>query len=378
MTDDAGGGTEHGFAPREIAAGEVAGNQRGGLRYGVGAARSLGADGTGDDGVDWGARAFVEGATFGGVGHVGEGLGADVADEAGEAVAAFPVGGAGEPREVFAAERGRPADGGVAEVVGVDDLLAVGAAGGDAVDDLAVVVVAGEEGLGGLFFRSGAGLFRDAEEGDGLRDDGGGIEIDEEGNELAIHEGVGVREERVELGGEAGTGGGIRFTHPGEGELPGAEERELEGGRLLREVEPGEGIDQAGLKIFLSDAGECDEGFDGGLGISFGEGALGPVFRELVFEGDAGGSAHKAVSVREVRPEGRDGFGAGACGVKDFEGAAEFGLGSGRGGLGGSGVFGAGVGDAVEGGLSAATADGKIHGAVVRVDDQIGEREGFS
>ena len=118
VTDDASGGAEHGFALREIAAGEVTGNQRGGLRYGVGSARSLGADGTGDDGVDWGPRVFVEGATFGGVGHVGEGLGADVADEAGEAVAAFPMRRFCEPTKVRFSQIWVPALLGIPQCVG--------------------------------------------------------------------------------------------------------------------------------------------------------------------------------------------------------------------------------------------------------------------
>lgn len=86
-----------------------------------------------------------------------------------------------------------------------------------------------------------------------------------------------------------------------------------------------------------------------------------------------------AVGVIERGPGfGEDGLGIGGAGVELLQLAAEPGVCiHGLGGDGGGGVL-AGVGDAIDGGLGAAAADGEIHGAVLRMDDDVGEGQGLA
>ena len=156
------------------------GEERGGFGDGVGAARALGAGGAGDEGVDGNLGNVVEGLALRGIGDFGERFGADVFQETGEAGAALPVAGAGEPGEEFALQRRRPADGGVAQGVGVGDLLAIGAGVGRILHRAAVAVVAGKEGATGGFLGRGAGALGDGKKRDHFSDDRGRVEIDEE------------------------------------------------------------------------------------------------------------------------------------------------------------------------------------------------------
>ena len=86
---------------------------------------------------------------------------------------------------------------------------------------------------------------------------------------------------------------------------------------MLGEVEPQERINKLGLAGFFADAGESDEGLDGGLGILLGERAGGPMVGGLTLDGGAGGEAHVAVGRSEVGPSDRDGRRAGAFVIGD-------------------------------------------------------------
>ena len=57
-----------------------------------------------------------------------------------------------------------------------------------------------------------------------------------------------------------------------------------------------------------ADAGEGDEGLNGGDGLFFAEGFFLPKFDGKFFNGDAGGVAHMAVAVAEVAPSHFEGF----------------------------------------------------------------------
>jgi len=231
--------------------------------------------------------------------------------------------------------------------------------------------------VAGDFFGSGAGGLGDLKERHGLGDDGGGIEEDEEREKLAVHERIGVREEQVEFGDDACAGRGVGLAHAGEGELPSAKEREAQRGRLFGEIEAQQRVDDLGLEVFLTHAGERDERLDGGLGLVLRERARSS-WRELALDGGAGGEADEAIGAGEVRPSDGDGLGARAFGVKRVESLAEFGFRRRRERADRSRALGAGVGDAIERGLRAAAADGEIHGAVTGVDDHIGERKRFA
>jgi hypothetical protein len=136
-----------------------------------------------------------------------------------------------------------------------------------------------------------------------------------------------VREERVELCDDARAGGGVGLAHAGEGELPSAEQREAQRGGLFGKIKAEQRVDDLGLEVLLTHAGERDERLNRGLGSGFFEGALGPVGGELALDGGAGGEADEAVGTGKVRPGDGDGLGAGAFGVERLESLADLGLG---------------------------------------------------
>ena len=125
-----------------------------------------------------------------------------------------------------------------------------------------------------------------------------------------------------------------------------------------------------------ADAGEAEQGFHPGGRILFGECAVGPLRARDVFDGGARGPADEAVGMAQVRP------GDGEClwigfTMQGFQSMTEITRRTG-GRLCGDegGGLRAGVGDAIEAGLHAATADREIHRAVAGVDDGIRERQG--
>ena len=359
-------GGEHGFSLFEVPLLEPGFCQRDNFVGGVVFAGAFrGDDRGGGDGRDGGGERFERGA-LGLVGNaVGEGEVADGVEKLAEAVAAIPRCGGREPAEIRLAELGSPAGAGLAKCVGIGDRLAVRTAALHAGDGFGIPVVAGEHRIGG---DGDVGIPYGGEQRDEFSDDGGRVHGNQQRGELAVHEGVGVREQRIEARGDFLTDLRRGLAHAGENELPGADVREMEVFRELRKIEPAEGGDDFRLERLVSDAGEGDERLDGRLRIGLGEGIFLPLCDRLPLDGSAGGEAQEAVLAGQVRP--RLGERLRTIG---FQQVPEFRLGGGWCGLSRSGGLAAGVGDPIERSLAAAATGGEIHGAVLFGDDDVGE-----
>ncbi len=299
VAGEAHGGAEHGLAMFEVAAFEAAFGQGDGFIEGPSA---TGATGGGESGKGFGfvgGGELVHGGAFGFWCEVGEGFGADVFDEAFEAVATFPGAGAGEPGEESVAEIRGPASGGAAQGEHSGNLGAVGAGGGGGLGGAGVAFVALEHGGGGdvLPVVLGGGHL-----GEGLGRSGGGVEEDEEIEQFAVDGGVARGVERVEFFGDSHADFGVGFAEAGEDEgeraqgsegllagkgvafesAHGFEHFDLQfgvlGGDGLGGVDGGTGggfafDDQLGA---MGSAGEGDQGFHQGLRSGLGESAGSP------------------------------------------------------------------------------------------------------
>ena len=135
------------------------------------------------------------------------------------------------------------------------------------------------------------------------------------------------------------------------------------------------GGDDGGEVILIAATGEGHGGVECEVDVGVGLHAGAPLIHGLVFDGDTGGVADPAIGVTHEGPS----FGEGGGGRRDvaegFEFPAQFLFGrrvepSGR-----CGGLGALVGDPIEGRLATAAADGHIHVAVLRADDDIGHGE---
>ena len=211
-----------------------------------------------------------------------------------------------------------------------------------------------------------------------LRDDLRRIEEDEELAQFAVGKIVLLRVERVEFRGELCARVGIRLAHAREAEFIGTEQRELLEVIEFCVIDLPERFEHTRLECLVADASEGDQRLDCGLRIFFLERALGPRCGGLALDRDTRGPAHKTVLVPEIRPCFRDGFGAGAFEMQRFQTASQLRLLRRRQRGHARGRLPSGVGHAVERRLPAAAADEKIHRAIRRVDEEVGERQRFS
>ncbi len=186
-------------------------------------------------------------------------------------------------------------------------LVAQGEGVGDAADGRVVVehgldpaAVAGIPGdeLGPVGDLGGTGVF---DQGQGLLDDGGGLEGDEQVHQLDVGVGGFGGEKRVELGDDFLAGFAVRFAEADEIELPGAEPAEelaFVERRGIHLKEGGGEFRAVGLRVAA--AGEGDGSGDAGLGRGGGEDLVGPGGDGLRLDRDAGGVAEEAVGAGEV------------------------------------------------------------------------------
>ena len=331
-----------------------------------------------------------------------EGVFADVFDEAFEAVAALPGAGTGEPTEEGLAVLGGPSGGGISQGEHVVDLLGIRAATSGGAGGVGVAVVAAQHGIGGDFLEV---ILGGGHEGEGLAHDLLAVDGDEDLAELAVDLGVVGGEERIERGGDLFADVGIRFAEAGQDELQGTQGGEFVAWRRLDGTEgekdavlqfdvlrldgrdglTGGGFGLGGgFSAFVggcgsADAGEGNEGLNGGDGLFFAEGFFLPKFDRELLNGDAGGVAHMAVAVAEIAPSHFEGFvGLDLPRVIALKRGTHLELLIQRQRFDGSGGFLAHVGDAIDAGLRFAAADGKVHRAVLRMDDEIGERQRFA
>ena len=126
------------------------------------------------------------------------------------------------------------------------------------------------------------------------------------------------------------------------------------------------------LGVLSAATSERQQRGEGGFGVLLIHGAALPKGDVLAFDRDARGIADEAIGAVQVRPGDVNGSGV-FLSVKSFELMTQrTGLGSGLLGLGiwilgfgfGCGRFAADIGDAIEAGLRAAAAGGKIHRAI--------------
>ena len=138
------------------------------------------------------------------------------------------------------------------------------------------------------------------------------------------------------------------------------------------------GLSGAGalVRALGTDAGDCEEGFEGTGRIGFFQRTILPLRERLMLEHGAGGPADITVGAVQVRPSEGDGLGV-LDAVEGFELLAEFGfVGRAREHIDPRGAFLADITHAVEAGLHLAAADGEIHRAIFRVDEGVGDGQG--
>ena len=295
----------------------------------------------------------------------------DELDELAEARAAAVAGGLDEPVELGFAQGGRPA--GLEHAHAAHDLE-----------------------LG--FLAAGIG-----DEGHGLGGEGGGLEVTQGLGQQPVQLELGGGVGGVVLGDDRGDAGGVGIAVAVQDDLGQAHVQEFLLLGELREVVGAERGEQAvaergfrggrrggrrrdaGARVRLGGAlgmvralggltRQREERFQAGGGVLLGEGAFGPAGVRLVLEHDARGEAQPAVRRRKVRPGGIRGGGV-LLAMEFLEGLAGDDLGGRRRCLvlDGVGRFLAGVGHAVEAGLDLAAADGEVHRAVLRVDQEVGD-----
>ena len=147
MAGQAHHAAEHGLTIGEVALLKTVGRECENLIDGPGFAGSLGGDEVGDVATFDFAGELVHFSALAFGNEIGEGFGADVLDEAFEAVATLPGAGAGEPGKERLPEFGRPAFRGVSERKHEGDLLAIGTAGGGGLSGAGVSLVTGKHGI---------------------------------------------------------------------------------------------------------------------------------------------------------------------------------------------------------------------------------------
>ena len=217
-----------------------------------------------------------------------------------------------------------------------------------------------------------------AEKGDGLGPHVGGTEVNQHVDELTI-EGIGLGRVKGADGCDDLFGGGlIRLAHADE-----TEGKDAQGFKLLGFAHVGRGvlaesIKEGGLVTGITLPCQGEQSGEGGLEVAFLEGPRGPVADRLVLEGNPRSVAEEAVLVPEAAPDLVDGTGDGFAMVLlqltafHAEGAIDF-LILKAAFLGGF----SGVGHPVEGGLSSAAADCKVHVAIL-ADHSVGHVQWYA
>ena len=141
------------------------------------------------------------------------------------------------------------------------------------VDGAGIAGISGEDSLEGVI---DVIVFRGGHELEGLADDGGIAEVNQQFGEIAIGSVITAGIKGFEAGDEFCFNCVGRFAHAGSGEGVGAEpSEELVAGKRLR-IEFAEGSEDLLLVGFVPDSCEGDLGFDGGPGTGFGEGFVRP------------------------------------------------------------------------------------------------------
>ena len=360
----------HGLAVLEATTLDASRSQRQRLLHGVGLARAL-RRGIGRIATGGPARGdLLIGLALGRIGHGGQGILADVLDEAAEAVAALPRGRARKPAEERLPEGRSPTDLGLAQQVGVGDLLLVRTAGRGLGEGAGIPAVAVEQGVARV---ADVGVVGGEHQRHALGHHRRRPETDQRTHQFTVQGAATRRIQGLEpLEGRL-QGRPLRIALADQGQLVGTDDGQLGGLIELAQVELVQEAEQPIAMLRSAHAGQGHRPFDGRPGTGLGEDAIGPLGHRTTLDGHAGGIADEPVLMAQALPRLGDGLRAGAFQVELLQLAPQLGRGGQLRGRGRSGALLANVGHAVDRRLGAAAADGEVHRAIPGVDHQVGQ-----